>query len=89
MCVANLWCAAFFGSLLPPVVFSVAKKMGCSDSVAFLCGFMWCLETMHMVESRSILMDSQLMFYYALALWTALKYWDALTRVRVRGWAMD
>jgi dolichyl-phosphate-mannose--protein O-mannosyl transferase len=76
-----LWCSAFFGCLLPPCLFSIARKMGMSNSVAFLVGSLSVFDSMEVIESRHILVDSQLMFYCGLSLWFALKYWDALERV--------
>lgn len=77
---------AFFGCLLPPCLFSIAKKMGMSNSVAFLVGSLSVFDSMEVVESRHILVDSQLMFYCGLSLWFALKYWDALERVGCAVW---
>ena len=83
MILRSWYVTAFFGSALPPVTFSIAKKMGCSNSVAFLCGSMIVFDCMQVIESRHVLVDSQLMFYCGLSLWFALKYWDAVERVRV------
>ena len=63
------------------MTFSIARKLGCSNSVAFLCGLMIALENMHIQESRAILMDAQLLFYCAASLWLVLKFWEREVRL--------
>jgi hypothetical protein len=67
--------AATFGCLLAPLTFSIAKKLGASSGPAFLAGCFCAFDMMNVLESRHILVDSQLMFYCALCLWLALRYW--------------
>ena len=67
---------AFFGCLVPPLTFSIARKLGASDGPAFLAGCFIVFDMMNVIESRHVLVDSPLMFYCALSLWLALKYWQ-------------
>lgn len=73
--------AATFGCALAPLTFSIAKKLGLRDSTAFVAGCCLVFDLMNTIESRLILVDSQLMFYCGLALWTALKYWKRRNEV--------
>jgi dolichyl-phosphate-mannose--protein O-mannosyl transferase len=72
---------AFFGCLLAPFTFSIACKLGASAWPAFLAGCFVVFDLMNTIESRHILVDSQLMFYSALSLWLALKYWERCNNV--------
>ncbi len=73
---------ASFGCALPPLTFSIARKLGMSNATAFVAGAMVVFDLMNTIESRLILVDSQLMFYCGLALWTALKFWARRNEAR-------
>ena len=73
--------AAFFGALLPPLTYLIAKELGAARSGRILAAAFVIFDGLNHVESRLLLTDSQLMFYSALALFVALKYWN-----RVEGW---
>ena len=62
----------------------IARKMGMSNSTAFLSGCMVVFDCLNAIESRLILVDSQLMFYCGLALYTALRFWERRNEVRQR-----
>jgi hypothetical protein len=57
-------------------MFSIARKMGLSNTTAFLAGNFIVFDFLNLMECRYILVDSQLMFYCGLALWLALKFWE-------------
>jgi len=69
--------SAVFGSMLIPLVFSIARKFGCTNKGAVLAACLVNFDMLNLTESRLILMDAQLMFYSALSLWIALKFWKA------------
>jgi uncharacterized oligopeptide transporter (OPT) family protein len=84
-CECGVLCAhdaAAFGCALPPLTFAIGKLLGLRDATAFLGGCCVIFDLMNTIESRLILVDSQLMFYCGLALWTALKYWKRRNEVR-------
>ncbi len=62
-------------------MFSIAKKFGMSNSVALLVGSFTVFDSMSVIESRLILVDSQLMFHCGFSLWFAMKYWEARNTV--------
>ena len=68
--------SATFGSLLVPLVFSIARKLGCTNKGALLAGCFVTFDMLNTTESRLVLMDAQLMFYSTLSLWLALKFWQ-------------
>jgi dolichyl-phosphate-mannose--protein O-mannosyl transferase len=81
--------AATFGSFLPPLTYSVCRKLSLSEAASFTVGCLVLFDLLNIIEARHILVDSQLMFYCALSLWLALKYWDRLNTVRVRCMRVD
>lgn len=82
--------AATFGCMLAPLTFSIARKLGVSTSAAFLAGCFAAFDMMNVLESRHILVDSQLMFYCALSLWLGLKWFKRCNEgpmsVSTRNW---
>ncbi len=67
-CLLWGWCAgsrllsAAFGCALPPLTFMICKKLRMSNSTSFLAGSMVVFDLMNSIESRLVLMDSQVMF---------------------------
>ena len=74
---------AAFGCALPPLTFSIGKLLGLGNITAFVAGSMIVFDNLNAIESRLILVDSQLMFYCGLALYTALRYWKRRNEVNV------
>jgi dolichyl-phosphate-mannose--protein O-mannosyl transferase len=70
--------------MLAPLTFSIARKLGVSTSAAFLAGCFAAFDMMNVLESRHILVDSQLMFYCALSLWLGLKWFKRCNEVGVQ-----
>lgn len=73
-------CAAIFGSFLPLFVYCIILEMKGSVATAALGGILVLFDNLNLLESRLILIDSQLMFWSALALLVALKWWNHLNR---------
>ncbi len=59
-------------------MYLILRQFRVSRWVALVGGFFINLDMMNVIESRLILTDSQLMFYSALALYVALKFWARL-----------
>jgi dolichyl-phosphate-mannose--protein O-mannosyl transferase len=55
-------------SQLAPLMFRIAKELGCRDVTAFLASCFITFDMLNTIESRLVLMDAQLMFHSALAL---------------------
>lgn len=67
--------SAFFGVLTVPLLYRTARVLGLSNSVSLLAAMLLCWDTMHVTESRLILMDSQVLFTCVFALYSALCLW--------------
>lgn len=76
--------SAFFGVLTVPLLYRTARVLGLSNSVSLLAAMLLCWDTMHVTESRLILMDSQVLFTCVLALYTALCLWRTPPRTTKR-----
>lgn len=64
---------AAFGAALPPLLFSLARQLGCSSASSLLVGCLVLLDGATLVESRLLLTDSSLFFWEALQLLCALR----------------
>lgn len=51
------------GILLPLIVYFICRRLGISDFISFVVGFLLCIENSLIVQSRFILFDSILMFF--------------------------
>lgn len=67
--------AVFFGVLTVPLTFATAKELGATTTGAMLSAMLVCFDNLNIIESRLILMDSQVLFYCCLSLYCALKLW--------------
>ncbi|RKP09865.1 dolichyl-phosphate-mannose-protein mannosyltransferase [Thamnocephalis sphaerospora] len=61
---------ATFGALLVPLAYGTAHELGFSNRAAFLAGVLILCENALLVISRFILLDSMLLFFTALSLYT-------------------
>ena len=67
--------AAIFGCALVPLTYMILRQLGGSKWGAILGASFIIFDDLNLIESRLILVDAQLLFYCALALYTALRYW--------------
>lgn len=66
--------AAAFGCATVPFIYSIARRLGCSVWASILVTTFFLLDNLNLIESRLILVDSQLIFYSVLSLWIGLCY---------------
>lgn len=71
------WCSALFGSAIPPITYLIARELGFSFPAALVPSCAYVFEHLAVVESRLILMDSQLICFMSLCLLFALRLWGA------------
>lgn len=76
--------AAVFGTVTVPLVYATARQLGMSWVGALLAAGLYCFDNLNVIESRLILMDSQIMFYLVLSLYCALQLWKTPPRTRAR-----
>lgn len=69
--------AAVFGAITVPLMYTTGRKIGMSWVGAFLCAGLFCFDNLNIIESRLILMDSQIVFYLVLSLYCALHLWSS------------
>jgi len=67
--------SAFFGAATAPAGYDIARTIGLSRLSALLLGIFLCLDQLLVIESRLILVDSQLAFFAIAALAAALRLW--------------
>lgn len=67
--------AAIFGVVTVPLMYSTARMLGVSWIGSLLCAGLFCFDNLNIIESRLILMDSQIVFYLVLSLYCALHLW--------------
>lgn len=72
--------AAIFGSVTVPLMYVTSRKIGMSWVGSFLVASLFCFDNLNIIESRLILMDSQIVFYLVLSLYCALQLWSAPPR---------
>ena len=53
-----------------PLIYSICRRMGCRVVSASLAAVLFLTDNLNLIESRLILVDSQLVFLAALSLWT-------------------
>ena len=71
--------SALFGWAFPLLMHAAVLNMGGAPISALLAGCLAMFDMLNVIESRLILVDSQLMFYLALSLVVALKFWKRVT----------
>ena len=67
--------AAFFGALSCPVLYLIVRNFRGSARAAFVASLLFIFDGLNAVQSRFILLDSQLIFWCALALLVAQLWW--------------
>jgi dolichyl-phosphate-mannose--protein O-mannosyl transferase len=67
--------SAIFGTITVPLVYSTARQLDISWVGSILAACLYCFDNLNIIESRLILMDSQIMFYLVLSLYCTLKLW--------------
>lgn len=72
--------AAVFGVITVPLMYSTARMLGLSWVGALVCAGLFCFDNLNIIESRLILMDSQITFYLVLSLYCAFKLWKTSPR---------
>lgn len=76
--------AAVFGVLTVPLLYLTARQLGVSWVGALVSAGLFCFDNLNIIESRLILMDSQIVFYLVLSLYCALRLWQSKARTRDR-----
>lgn len=69
--------AAMFGTATVPLVYATARTLGVSWLGSLLTAGLYCFDNLNVIESRLILMDSQIMFYLVLSLFCAFKLFQS------------
>lgn len=72
--------AVIFGVVTVPLMYSTARLLGVSWIGALMSAGLFCFDNLNIIESRLILMDSQIVFYLVLSLYCALKLWKSTPR---------
>lgn len=72
--------AAVFGAATVPLLYATARRLGMSWVGALVASGLYCFDNLNVIESRLILMDSQIMFYLVLSLYCALELWKTPPR---------
>ena len=70
--------AATFGALTAPLFFLIMRAWGGSVRAAVFAACLFMFDNLNLIESRLILVDSQLIFWVAAALLVGLRWWSAL-----------
>jgi dolichyl-phosphate-mannose--protein O-mannosyl transferase len=71
--------AAMFGTLTTPLMYGITRNWGGSVYSGILCASLFLMDNLNLTESRLILVDSQLIFWCAAALFVAQMWWRRLT----------
>lgn len=72
--------AAIFGTATVPLLYRTARLLDVSWVGSLLSACLYCFDNLNVIESRLILMDSQIMFYLVLSLYCALQLWKSPAR---------
>lgn len=67
--------SALFGSAVSPLTYLIAREIGLSSAASLFVAAVQIFEHVAVVESRLILMDSQLLMWMAVCLFLALRMW--------------
>ena len=79
--------AAIFGAVTSPLTYLICRQLGFSLPASLIPAFTLAFEHLFLIESRLVLVDSQLMAYMALTLLMALIMWSK-PRGRRRSWVI-
>lgn len=69
--------SAVFGVVTVPLMYTTSRTLGVSWVGSLLCAGLFCFDNLNIIESRLILMDSQIVFYLVLSLYCALRLWKS------------
>lgn len=69
--------AAVFGIVTVPLIYLTCRELGTTWVGALLSAGFFCFDNLNVIESRLILMDSQITFYLILSLYCSLKLWGS------------
>ncbi|KAA8499939.1 Dolichyl-phosphate-mannose--protein mannosyltransferase 1 [Porphyridium purpureum] len=69
--------AAIFGTASVPLMYLTGRQVGLAPDVAFVLGCFVAFDMNHIIESRLVLTDSQLIFFCALSLLLMTKLWKS------------
>lgn len=72
--------SAVFGVITVPLMYLTSRKLRVSWIGSILCAGLFCFDNLNIIESRLILMDSQIVFYLVLSIYCALHLWEARPR---------
>lgn len=78
--------AAVFGTVTVPLMYFTTRKLGVSWVGSLLTAGLFCFDNLNIIESRLILMDSQIVFYLVLSLYCALHLWSSKRNSLNRFW---
>ncbi len=67
--------AAVFGSLVVPLVYYISREFRVSMPSSLFSAWLAAFDMIGVIESRTIVTDAQLLFYIALTLLVAVKFW--------------
>lgn len=76
--------SAVFGAAVPATTFLIGRELGLNRWAAVAPAFAQAVDSLFVIESRLILLDSQLAAYCALCLLCALRLWGTRKRTRKR-----
>lgn len=69
--------AALFGSLTVPIFYRLCRQLRLSQVSSFVGASFILFDSMHVIQSRMIMVDSLLVFFTCVSLLSALLMWDA------------
>lgn len=68
--------SAIFGAAVSPLMYLIGRELGLSSTSSLFAAAVQIFEHLFVIESRLVLMDSQLMMWIALCLFLALRMWS-------------
>lgn len=77
--------SAIFGSLTVPVFYRLCRLLRLTTYASVLGALFILFDSMHIIQSRIVMVDSVLVFYTCLSLMAALMLWDAKNVVTIKG----
>jgi len=76
--------AALFGTVSVPITYMISRELSMSQPVAFTSAFMILVDMLNLIESRLVLIDSQVITFSQMALLCALVLWKQPPKSRSR-----
>ena len=77
--------SALFGSLTVPVFYRVCRLLRLTTWASVVGALFILFDSMHIVQSRIVMVDSILVFYSCLSVLSALMLWDAKNAIAIKG----